>query len=361
MKTALVLGAGGFIGNHLVNRLKSEGYWVRGVDLKYPQYSKSQADEMLIYDLRNPKNVEAVMRQDKTVGVDGFEGEYEGKLPFKFLPTPYSVTVPFDEVYQLAADMGGCQYIFTGINDADIMSNSALININVATWSHIYKVGKVFYSSSACIYPGFKQDESTRESIIDFGLKESDAYPAQPDSEYGWEKLFSERLWMSYAKNYDLDVRIARLHNIFGPQGVYKGGKEKAPASICRKVAQVNNHSNIEMWGDGQQMRSFLYIDDCIDAIRLLMQSQYNQPINIGSHDCVTIRQLWELAIEVSQKDLSLVSIPRPDNILGVHNRNSNNDLVESMLNWKPKHSLEYGIIETYNWIKAQLQKDGNR
>ena len=332
MKTALVLGAGGFIGSHLVNRLKSEGYWVRGVDLKYPEFSDSSADEMLIYDLRDPRNVEAVMRLDT----------YHS---FSFYAKPFEQIIPFDEVYQLAADMGGAGFVFTGEHDAEIMHNSATINLNVAAWAQIYGVKKLFYSSSACMYPGFKQEQN-----YNIGLKESDSYPAQPDSEYGWEKLFSERLFLAYARNYGLNVRIARFHNIYGPEGTYKGGREKAPAAMCRKV--VESDGTIEVWGTGDQMRSFLYIDDCIDAVRLLMQSDFKEPINIGSEEIITINGLAKMVIDISGKDIQIKNVQ--SNAVGVNGRNSDNTLIESILKWKPKYSLRQGMEKTYAWIKSQ-------
>lgn len=330
MKTALVLGAGGFIGSHMVRRLKSEGYWVRGVDLKHPEFSKSEADEMLTYDLTDPRNVEAVMR---TVG------------KFHYHPRAFEITMPFDEVYQFAADMGGAGYIFTGEHDADVMRNSALINLNVTYYASHYKVGKIFYSSSACIYPGHIQEEEQNG-----GLCETDAYPANPDSEYGWEKLFSERLYSAYARNHGLNIRIARFHNIYGPEGTYKGGKEKAPAAICRKVIQSDG--SIEIWGDGEQTRSFLYIDDCIDAVRLLMQSDFKEPINIGSEEMVSINHLAKLAISFTDRAIEINHIDGP---LGVRGRNSNNNLIRSALGWEPKYSLRDGLEKTFNWIKSQL------
>jgi GDP-D-mannose 3',5'-epimerase len=366
MKTALVLGAGGFIGSHLVNRLKSEGYWVRGVDLKYPEYSESQADEMLIYDLRNPQNVESVMAQWFSKPED-----YNDYMGFHYLKPAYSFSKPFDEVYQLAADMGGAGFVFTGEHDADIMHNSALINLNVC--HYVDKKSKVFYSSSACMYPQELQNEFDNK-----GLKESDAYPGNPDSEYGWEKLFSERLFLAYARNYGLDVRIARFHNIYGPEGTYKGGREKAPAAMCRKAIEAQMKriqsdfimgeklpgeiilppsNEIEVWGTGHQTRSFLYIDDCIDAVRLLMQSEFKEPINIGSEEIVTINQLAQMAIELSGKDIKIKNVH--SNAVGVMGRNSNNELIEKELGWKPKYSLRLGMVKTFNWIKSQY--DGNK
>jgi GDP-D-mannose 3',5'-epimerase len=362
MKTACVMGAGGFIGSHLVKRLKSEGYWVRGVDLKYPEFSKSEADEFLIYDLRDPRNVEAVMAQ-----YFAKPETYNDYYGFHYTKPPYSFLKPFDEVYQLAADMGGAGYIFTGEHDADVMNNSALINLNVAAWAKIYGVGKVFYSSSACMYP---QELQRYAEFIhgDYpaGLREKDAYPANPDSEYGWEKLFSERLYLAYARNYNLNVRIARFHNIFGPEGTYKGGKEKAPAAMCRKVIQciidenmvnvfgsiLSGPMEIDVWGTGHQTRSFLYIDDCIDAVRLLMDSDFKEPINIGSEEMVTINQLAQMAIDISGKDIKIKNIPGPTGVMG---RNSDNTLIRQVLNgWEPKVKLREGLEKTFFWIKSQ-------
>lgn len=347
MKTALVLGAGGFIGSHLVRRLKSEGYWVRGVDLKYPEFSKSEADEMLIYDLRDPRNVEAVIR------IDSFKDQQQG-FSFQYLPSAWSIVKPFDEIYQLAADMGGAQFVFTGEHDADIMHNSALINLNVCHWAKEYGTKKVFYSSSACIYP----QEIQEHNDMDFGLPESSAYPANPDSEYGWEKLFSERLYLAYARNYNLNVRIARFHNIYGPEGTYKGGREKAPAAMCRKAIEApNDHmSGIHILGDGQQTRSFLYINDCIDAVRLLMQSDFNEPINIGSEEMVSIYQLAKMALQLANKDHIGIWPDASAKAVGVRGRNSDNTLIRKELNWEPKYSLKEGLKKTFDWIKSQYE-----
>lgn len=338
MKTALVLGAGGFIGSHLVSRLIKDGYWVRGVDLKRPEFSESDAHEFLIYDLRNPQNVKAVMRNTL----------YN---QFSFHEQPYETNSPFDEVYQLAADMGGAGFVFTGEHDADIMHNSAMINLNVAEYAKKYGVKKLFYSSSACMYP-----QEIQNDYHNPGLRESDAYPANPDSEYGWEKLFSERLFLAYQRNHGLNVRIARFHNIYGPEGTYKGGREKAPAAMCRKVIltlfepKCMAHE-IEIWGTGHQTRSFLYIDDCVDAVRLLMDSDFTGPVNIGSEEMVTINQLAQLAIELSGKDILIKHIDGP---VGVMGRNSNNELIEEKLGWEPKYSLRLGMVKTFNWIKSQ-------
>lgn len=320
-KTALILGAGGFIGNHLVNRLKSEGYWVRGVDLKYPEYQeKSNADDFVIGDLRDPRIVSAVLSAP-----DG----------------------TFDEVYQLAADMGGAGYIFTGENDANVMHNSATINLNVVDAAARRAVGKVFYSSSACMYPAYNQEDPLNPNCT-----ETSAYPAAPDSEYGWEKLFSERLYLAYNRNFGLDVRVARFHNIYGPLGTWQGGKEKAPAAICRKV--LASTGSIEIWGDGEQTRSFLYIDECIEGIRRLMNSEFLGPVNLGSDEMVTINKLVDIACAVEGKQIKKNHIPGP---LGVRGRNSDNKLIGDKLGWKPDYPLEKGIARTYEWIKTQMSK----
>lgn len=317
MKTALVLGAGGFIGNHMVNQLREEGYWVWGVDLKNPEFSNSRADKFIVGDLRNQKTVAELF------------------------------TTRFDEVYQFAADMGGAGYIFTKDHDADIMHNSAMINLNVLDEIKKQPEGsrpKIFYSSSACIYPEHNQLDPD-----DPNCEESSAYPANPDSEYGWEKLFSERLYLSYARNYNIQVRIARYHNIYGPEGTYKGGKEKAPAAMCRKVIEATDH--IEVWGDGSQTRSFLYIDKCIEATRRLMQSDFEGPVNIGSDEMVTINELAQMAIDISGKQITIKNIPGP---LGVRGRNSDNLLIQQKLGWVPNYLLQVGIKKTYEWIQKQ-------
>lgn len=324
-KTALVLGAGGFIGNHLVNRLKSEGYWVRGVDLKYPEYQLTSADEFIIQDLSR----ESLPTQ-----------------PYVYSRDVNNRHVFFDEVYQLAADMGGAGYIFTGDNDANVMTNSALINL-ICCRNLKGTKSKVFYSSSACMYPAYNQEDPNNPNCA-----ESSAYPAAPDSEYGWEKLFSERLYLSYHRNYGLDVRIARFHNIFGPLGTWQGGKEKAPAAMCRKVLLAKDE--IEIWGDGQQTRSFLYIDACIEAIRRLMASDFTGPVNIGSDEMVTINQLVDIACSIESKQLNKKHIQGPT---GVRGRNSDNTLIKEKLGWVPNYSLEKGMHNTYKWIKEQLSK----
>lgn len=318
MKKALVLGAGGFIGSHLVKRLKSEGFFVTGVDLKNPEFSASEADEFIIGDLRQ----EAVCRKALSAGPE--------------------------EVYQLAADMGGAGYLFTGAHDADVMHNSALINLHVAKWATHYGVGKVFYSSSACIYP--KQNQTDPD---DPRCYESSAYPADPDSEYGWEKLFSERLYESFHRNYGLTVRIARFHNVYGPEGTWEGGKEKAPAAICRKVAQARDGEQVEVWGDGLQTRSFLYIDDCLDGVRQLMESDCVGPFNIGSEEMISINDFTEMIIELSGKSLSIRHIEGPQ---GVRGRNSDNRLIREEVGWNPRYSLREGIQQTYQWIKTQVE-----
>ncbi len=340
-KTALVLGAGGFIGNHMVNRLKREGYWVRGVDLKHPEFGKSNADHFVIRDLRDPVNVAELI---------GYAGC--NRNPHEIFAMQFDK--PFDEIYQFAADMGGAGYIFTGEHDADVMHNSATINLNLldAVHKHNHRhrtnITKIFYSSSACMYPEHNQLDPNNPNC-----EESSAYPANPDSEYGWEKLFSERLYMAYHRNYNIDVRIARFHNIYGPLGTWRGGKEKAPAAICRKV--ITERQYVEVWGDGEQTRSFLYIDDCIDAVRLLMQSNFMGPVNIGSEEMVTINELVATAMSVRNKKLDIVHVPGP---LGVRGRNSHNALIKEKLGWEPKYSLKDGITWTYNWIEEQVIND---
>lgn len=316
-KRVLVCGAGGFIGGHLVKRLKQEGFWVRGVDLKKNEYGISPSDEFVIGDLRS---------------FDVCSNVLEG----------------IEEVYQLAADMGGAGYIFTGDNDAAVMHNSATINLNIAELSHRKKVKKVFYSSSACMYPAYNQMDPENPKC-----SEDSAYPAAPDSEYGWEKLFSERLYFAYHRNYNLQVRVARFHNIYGPEGTYKGGKEKAPAALSRKVAEAVNGGVIEVWGDGKQTRSFLYIDDCIDAVRALMESDFVGPVNIGSEEMVSINELASMIIQLASKKITIRNIPGPE---GVRGRNSDNALISEKLGWQPKYSLYQGLEKTYAWIKDQIE-----
>lgn len=317
MKEALVLGAGGFIGSHLVKRLKKEGFWVRGVDLKHPEFSLTYADEFIQGDLRDPKLVESVFDRS------------------------------FDEVYQLAADMGGAGYIFTGENDANVMHNSALVNLNVAYYATLAKVKKVFYSSSACIYPEHNQLDPNNPNC-----EESSAYPANPDSEYGWEKLFSERLFKSFNRNYNLNTRIARFHNIFGIESTYEGGREKAPAAICRKVALANDGDEIEIWGDGEQTRSFLYIDDCLDAVRMLMDSEFKEPVNIGSEEMITINELVDYIAEIAGKRVTKKHIKGP---LGVRGRNSNNSLFKESVGPDYTNPVYLGLEKTYKWILGKV------
>jgi nucleoside-diphosphate-sugar epimerase len=328
MKTALVLGAGGFIGNHLVTKLKSEGYWVRGVDLKLPEFSSSKADEFIVGDLRNLSLVSKVMYAPNQLSEQDNVNS-------------------FDEVYQLAADMGGAGYIFTGENDANVMHSSALINLNIVHEAVKKSIKKIFYSSSACMYPEHNQLDPNNPNC-----EESSAYPANPDSEYGWEKLFSERLYLAYARNYGLDVRIARFHNIFGPQGTWIGGKEKAPAAICRKVADSLMDEEIEIWGDGKQTRSFLYIDECIEGIRRLMDSEFTGPVNIGSDQMISINDLTKLVIKIAGKRAGIKNISGPT---GVRGRTSDNTLIKEKLGWAPSQPLEVGLEKTYKWIQSQM------
>lgn len=348
-KTALVLGAGGFIGSHMVRRLKSEGYWVRGVDLKHPEYSETVADEFVLGNLTDQKFVERVVR---------FSGE-QGNF---YHQVPESMQEPFDEIYQYAADMGGAGYIFSGDNDAEVMYNSAMINLNILRAqlnfakkkelsnpprTENYRKTKIFYSSSACMYPEYAQMD-----VENPGLKETDAYPAGPDSEYGWEKLFSERLYLTYNRNHNIPVRIARFHNIYGPDSTWEGGKEKSPAAMCRKVAYADDGGTIEVWGDGEQTRSFLYIDECIEATRRLMESDFLGPVNIGSEEMVSINCLVETVANVAGKTINIEHIDGP---LGVRGRNSNNDLIREKLQWDYSMTLEEGIAKTYAWISEQI------
>lgn len=313
----LVCGAGGFIGGHLAKRLKSEGFWVRGVDIKRPEYAKTACDEFVFGDLC-----------DQNVAREALNG--------------------IDEVYQLAANMGGAGYIFTGEHDAAVMHNSATINLNVLEWGRRCGVRKFFYSSSACIYPAYNQTDPNNPRC-----SEESAYPAAPDSEYGWEKLFGERLYLSFMRNYGVEVRIARLHNIFGPEGSWTGGREKAPAAICRKIAEVPDGGEIEIWGDGLQTRSFLYVDECLEGVRRLMESDFAGPVNIGSEEMVTINQLAELTMRIAGKKLSIRHIDGP---LGVRGRNSDNRLIHEKLGWKPSQPLYEGLKVTYAWISAQVE-----
>lgn len=322
MKKVLVLGAGGFIGAHLVNRLKKEGCWVRGVDLKYPPYAETQADDFLIGDLRDPSTCSL------------------------------AIDTQFDEVFQLAADMGGAGFIFVGTNDYDIMHNSAQINLNVIEACRKRNIKRIFYSSSACIYPEYNQLDPDNPEC-----REDSAYPAAPDSEYGWEKLFSERLYLTVARNKGIDVRIARYHNIFGPEGSWNNGREKAPAAICRKVATAENNSEIEIWGDGIQTRSFLYVDECVEASLRLMRSKFVGPVNIGSDEMISINDLASMVIGISNKSLTIKNIPGPT---GVRGRNSENSLFEEKIGWRVSESLEAGIRKTYPWIQEQVQEHGD-
>jgi len=330
VKKAIVMGAGGFIGSHMVKRLKSEGFWVRGVDLKHTEFSETHADDFVIGDLRDPKVVEKVIEKD------------------------------MDLLYQFAADMGGAGYIFTGDNDANVMHNSGLINLNTVHESLKKGVKKIFYSSSACMYPAHNQEDPDNPMCA-----EDSAYPAAPDSEYGWEKLFSERLYMAFARNYGLNIRIGRFHNIFGPQGTWDGGKEKAPAAMCRKAILCDENSSVEVWGDGLQTRSFLYIDECIEAVQRLMKSDFTDPVNIGSEEMVQINELAQIAIDLSEKDIEINNLqgeafeekygfPVPE---GVRGRNSDNKLFKENIGWEPNYPLDRGMKHTFEWIKNQTKK----
>ena len=342
-KTALVLGAGGFIGSHMVKQLRSEGYWVRGVDLKHPEYSASHANEFIVGDLRDTRFVSRCVR------FTGYLGNFYKDIVDKFAE-------PFDEIYQFAADMGGAGFVFTGENDADIMHNSVSINLNVLEeqrkLNEITEQNKtkIFYSGSACMYPEHNQLDPDNPDC-----REESAYPANPDSEYGWEKLFSERLYFAYNRNHGIPVRVARYHNIFGPEGTWDGGREKAPAAICRKVAYLPKQGGaIEVWGDGLQTRSFLFVDECIEATRRLMDSDFMGPVNIGSEEMVTINQLVDTAAKVADKKVSKIHIDGP---LGVRGRNSNNDVIRKELGWDYSQTLEEGVRYTYYWIHAQIQR----
>jgi GDP-D-mannose 3', 5'-epimerase len=318
MQSALVCGAGGFIGGHLVKRLKSQGFWVRGVDLKSHEYATSEADDFVIGDLRDPYLCKHVVDRR------------------------------FDEVYQLAADMGGAGFVFVGENDADIMHNSSLINLNLLDACCRRLIPRVFYSSSACMYPAYNQTNPAAPNC-----EESSAYPAAPDSEYGWEKLFSERLYLAFARCRGIDVRIARYHNIFGPEGTWDGGREKAPAALCRKIAMTPNGGTIDIWGDGKQTRSFLYVSECVEGTIRLMRSGFEGPVNIGSDEMVTINQLADCIMAISGKKLEKRHIPGP---LGVRGRNSDNRLIEEKLGWRPEQPLSAGLALTYAWIESQVR-----
>ena len=317
MKSVLVCGAGGFIGSHMVKRLKAEGYWVRGIDLKYPRYAETKADDFIVGDLRDPY----VCRQ--------------------------AIDRKFDEIYQFAADMGGAGFVFVGTHDADIMHNSATINLNVLDACHKRNNKRIFYSSSACMYPEFNQVDPNNPNCA-----EDSAYPAQPDSEYGWEKLFSERLYLAFARNHGMEVRVARYHNIFGVEGSWSDGREKAPAALCRKVAMAPDGGSIEIWGDGKQTRSFMYVDECLEATTRLTRSDWMGPVNIGSDEMVTINQLAEMIIGVSGKKVSVKHIAGP---LGVRGRNSDNRLIQEKLGWRPSKPLIDGIRTTYDWVSKQV------
>ena len=322
VKRALVCGAGGFIGGHLAKRLKAEGFWVRGVDLKFPEFGASAADEFIQGDLRDPR-----VAEEAVAGMD--------------------------DVYQLAADMGGAGFVFTGDNDADIMHNSAMVNLNVVDACRRAAVRRVFYSSSACVYPEYNQLDPQHPTTA-----EDSVYPAQPDSDYGWEKLFSERLYLAYARNYGMEVHVARFHNVFGPEGSWNDGREKAPAAICRKVAVAPDGGTIEIWGDGEQTRSFLFIDECLEAVRRFMDSDFPGPVNIGSEEMVSINRLAEMAMGIAGKRLAVRHVPGP---LGVRGRNSDNRLFRERLGWAPSRSLEAGLATTYAWIAAQVAATGAR
>ena len=332
VKRILVLGAGGFIGGAMCKRLKDEGHWVRGVDLKFHEFFDitQVADEFIKGDLRDPRLCDSVVTED------------------------------IDEIYQFAADMGGAGFVFTGENDADIMHNSAMINLNIAEQCVKKKIKKVFYSSSACMYPEYNQLDPDNPKC-----SEDTAYPAAPDSEYGWEKLFSERLFFAFHRNYGVDVRVARYHNIFGPEGTWDGGREKAPAAMCRKAALANEGESIEVWGDGKQTRSFLYIDECIEATRRLMDSDFIGPVNIGSEEMIAINDFAQMAIDISEKNVNINNIqgeefqqkygfPCP---VGVRGRNSDNALIREKLNWDYSQPLRVGMEKTYKWISEQIEK----
>lgn len=323
MKTALVCGAGGFIGGHLVKRLRREGFWVRGVDVKFHEHAETEADDFVIADLRDSHLVRDIVDRR------------------------------FDEVYQLAADMGGAGYIFTGENDANVMHNSATINLNVLDACHKRNIRRVFYSSSACMYPSHNQLDPDNPNCA-----EDSAYPADPDSEYGWEKLFSERLYLAYNRNHGMECRVARFHNIFGPEGTWDGGKEKAPAALCRKIATTEDGGEIEVWGDGKQTRSFLYIDECLEGTIRLLRSNFEGPVNVGSEEMISINDLARMIVGISGKKISIRNVPGPE---GVRGRNSDNRLIAERLDWAPSQPLRTGLEKTYAWIADQVQRRHNQ
>ena len=317
VRKALVCGAGGFIGGHLVRRLKREGFWVRGADIKQHEFRSSSADEFLQVDLREPE----AMKQ---------------------------AVAGMDDVYQLAADMGGAGYIFSGDHDANVMHNSATINLNAIEFGRQAGVQRFFYSSSACIYPAYNQMDPQNPKC-----SEASAYPAEPDSEYGWEKLFSERLYLSYMRNYGLHIRVGRFHNVFGPEGTWRGGREKSPAAMCRKIAEARDGDAIEVWGDGEQTRSFLYVDECVDAIRRMMEGPFEGPLNIGSEEMISINNLARTIMQIAGKQLTLRHIDGP---LGVRGRNSDNHLIREKLGWEPSQPLQHGLERTFEWISEQVK-----
>jgi nucleoside-diphosphate-sugar epimerase len=355
-KKILLLGGGGFIGGHLAKRLFNEGNFVRVVDLKEHEYfNKNEfCNQFIKGDLRDPKIVESSLRYELIEGVP---------MEYSLLKHPYSEIESFDEVYQLAADMGGAGYIFTGENDANVMHNSALINLNVSYYSSKSGVKKLFYSSSACMYPEHNQLDPNNPNC-----EESSAYPANPDSEYGWEKLFSERLYFAFMRNYNLNVRVARFHNIFGPYGTWVGGKEKAPAAMCRKVSETPNGGDIEVWGDGHQTRSFLYIDECVEAVLKLMESDFIGPVNIGSEEMVSINELAQMAIDISGKNININNVGGKDFLdkygfncpVGVRGRNSDNKLYESKVGWSVSEPLVEGMKKTYEWINKKVSENND-
>ena len=317
MKKILVCGAGGFIGYHLVKDLKKQGHYVIGADLKRPLYAPTDSDEFYVYDLRNPKLVEQLITSD------------------------------ISEIYQLAADMGGTGYIGIGDHDSDIMHNSAMINLNIIHEACKKGIKKILYTSSACVYPERNQTDPDNPLC-----SEDTVYPAEPDTEYGWEKLFSERLYFAHRKNHSIDAKVVRLHNVFGPQGSWNDGKEKAPAALCRKVAECLDGGQVEIWGPGTQTRSFLYIEECLKGLQMIMSSNIDQPVNLGSERMISINDLALLIAGIAEKQLTIQNIDGP---VGVMGRTSHNKLIEELLGWRPDENLEYGLEYTYNWIKGQV------